>query len=67
MNTQMLKRLISDMSTIIQTHNLDRVDPNAITLLRRADHAVSGSEFRVQDHAQMIEAIRQDNLHPYAS
>lgn len=69
MSDKLLKRLIYDMTNTIQAHHLEG-NSDVAALLNRATNAVSSedwNEFLTNDHAQMIEAIRQDNICPYAA
>ena len=65
MSNKGLEKLVNDMSTVIQAHNLGSVDPLAATVLQRAD-SVANHEVLI-DHTAMIEAIRKANYHPYAA
>ena len=70
MNVKRLKRLIYDMANVIEAHGLQVEDPTAATVLQDARNALAGNdevEFMQEDHARMIELIRQANSHPLAA
>lgn len=68
MSNKALKKLIYDMSQVIRKHGIDNVDSDAAAVIRQASKLSGvGTEMLPYDRAQMIEDIRQANLHPYAA